>query len=349
MINKTYLEILGQYKALSQTVDFMCASKSSILSFFDSGMFERVTVIGSGSSYHIGEAVAMSAGLRLGCPSTAFTGGDMMLHAERYKSFFSGRTLAIFLSRSGETSELRNVMTFLRSEFKDTSILAITCTKGSDISQNADLSLELPWAYDESVCQTRSVTNLYAAALLFIGIASQNSDIIYAYRQLADFGEEYLSKVEAVAQDANALEWRSVVLLSDGEGFGLTAEAALAFNEISLTPSLYKHLLDVRHGPIVLVDNSTLVIARLDTEHFSYQRDLIYDLVKRGATVIVVSDVPLPPIDGVFSSLIFGKKLDESVVNAIVLPVAQLLSYYRAIKLGKNPDRPEGLDAWIKL
>jgi glucosamine 6-phosphate synthetase-like amidotransferase/phosphosugar isomerase protein len=33
----------------------------------------------------------------------------------------------------------------------------------------------------------------------------------------------------------------------------------------------------------------------------------------------------------------------------LVLPISQLLSYYKAIAIGLNPDNPEGLDAWIAL
>ena len=349
MSSKTYTEIHNQYEALAHTVEYMCERRDSCAKLYNNGCFKQVVVIGSGSSYHISEAVAMSANLRLGLPSAALTGGDLMLHPEQYAPLFAGRTLAIFLTRSGETSELVNAALCLRSEFKNTVVLAITCAERSGVANMADFALEIPWAFDESVCQTRSVTNLYAAALIFIGIASGCGEIIEGYRKLAEQGNQFLEKVEGVAESVSSLNWKNAVLLSDGEGFGITGEAALAFNEISLTPAVYKHLLDIRHGPIVLVDDSTLVIARLDQEQFSYQRDLVCDLVKRGAHVIVVSDAEVPRIDGVYATLTFGCSLNQGVVNAIMLPVAQLFSYYRALKLNKDPDKPEGLEAWIKL
>lgn len=349
MSSKTYTEIRSQYVALSRTVDYMCAQHDNCAKFYNQGQFKRVVIIGSGSSYHISEAVAMSANLRLGLPSIALTGGDLMLHPEQYSPLFSDKALAIFLTRSGETSELINAASCLRSEFKCTSILAITCAEHSDISKRADFALEIPWAFDESVCQTRSVTNLYAAALMFIDIASECNEIIEGYRHVTKLGEQFLENVDDVAKRMGSLDWENVVLLSDGEGFGITGEAALAFNEVSLTPAVYKHLLDIRHGPIVLVNNYTLVVARLDQERFDYQRDLICDLIKRGACVVVVSDVQLPRIDGVYATLTFGCKLNQGVVNAIMLPVAQLFSYYRAVKLNTDPDKPEGLEAWIKL
>ena len=186
-------------------------------------------------------------------------------------------------------------------------------------------------------------------AILARGVNPLSFDGLEVSVSAAELGNQFLEKIEGVAESVSSLNWKNAVLLSDGEGFGITGEAALAFNEISLTPAVYKHLLDIRHGPIVLVDDSTLVIARLDQEQFSYQRDLVCDLVKRGAHVIVVSDAEVPRIDGVYANLTFGCSLNQGVVNAIMLPVAQLFSYYRALKLNKDPDKPEGLEAWIKL
>lgn len=32
-----------------------------------------------------------------------------------------------------------------------------------------------------------------------------------------------------------------------------------------------------------------------------------------------------------------------------MMPIAQLLSVYKAAEIGVDPDNPDGLDAWIKL
>lgn len=349
MESKTYAEIHNQYDALARTVDYLSSRADECTKFFKSGAFNQIVFIGSGSSYHISEAAAMSARLRLDMAATALTGGDLMLHPEQYSPLFMGKTLAVFLTRSGETSELINAAEYLRHTFADVAIAAVVCAENSDLAVKAELSLEIPWAFDESVCQTRSVTNLYVAVLMLIDIASGSNDVAGSCRQLSTYGVQFLKSIESIAEEVSSMPWTNAVLLSDGEGFGIACEAALAFNEISLTPAMCKHLLDVRHGPIVLVDSSTLVIARLDTERFEYQSDLVRDLIKRGALVITVSDVDLPSIEGVYKQLNLGCRLDTGVVNAIVLPVAQLLSYYRALALGKNPDNPEGLDAWIKL
>ena len=41
--------------------------------------------------------------------------------------------------------------------------------------------------------------------------------------------------------------------------------------------------------------------------------------------------------------------VDYTVRGIYFIILNQLLSYYKAIKRGINPDQPEGLDAWINL
>ncbi len=100
-------------------------------------------------------------------------------------------------------------------------------------------------------------------------------------------------------------------------------------------------MLDVRHGPIVLFDAKTLVIIRIDPSEFAYQKDLVSDVLKHGAQVILVSDTEIPKVEGVRAQLAFGRELHPAAVNALLLPVAQLLAYYHALSIHVNPDQPE--------
>lgn len=45
-------------------------------------------------------------------------------------------------------------------------IISINAEADNDITPMSDLELSMPWLHDNSVCQTRTVTNFYAAALL---------------------------------------------------------------------------------------------------------------------------------------------------------------------------------------
>ena len=349
MESKTYAEIHGQYKALEKTCELLSGRRSECKAYFNKTAPDQIVVIGCGSSFQIAESIAMSARLRTGVASTPLPGGDLMLRIDEYAPLFSGKTLVISLSRSGSTSEALYAVRELKKKFDGISVCSIACTTDSPINIESDFTIEIPWAFDESVCQTRSVTNLYAAAMLFIGAVTDDDVLFEHYLGLAKDGESYLKTVEDAVADIGREGWTSAAILCDGEGFGVGKEAALAFNEIAYTHSTYKHVLDVRHGPIVLFNAKTLVVIQIDTAEFEYQKSLVQDVLKRGAQVILVSDTKLPPVEGVRAQIVFGRKFHPAAVGALLLPVAQMLAYYHALSIDANPDQPDGLDAWIAL
>ena len=349
MTSKTIREIHGQYEALEKTLALSEEKRAALKSFFAACEPDRILAVGCGSSYQLSQAVAMSAGIHLGKAAFAIPGGDLMLHEEQYAPLLQGRPLLVLLSRSGSTSEVLYALRSVKARNPAARALCIAATEGSAIAEESDFVLEIPWAFDESVCQTRCVTNLYAAAMLAIAAAADEESVFDSCRRLAAGGEAYIARFEEEIRGLAASGFGSVAVLADGEGAPVADEAALAFNEIAYTPSTFKHVLDVRHGPIVLFDEKTVVLFKAESEGLDYQRDLVEDLCRHGSTIVVVSDETLPPFEGVRAQISFGQKLHPMVSASLILPVAQLLAYYRAVALGVDPDAPSGLDAWIKL
>ena len=140
-------------------------------------------------------------------------------------------------------------------------------------------------------------------------------------------------------------------VLSDGETYGVAQEAALAMTEIAYITSQHKHVLDVRHGPILLIGPQTFVLIRTTIEGFELERLLVRDIVDRGATVITYSDTEhqSDPVSGVFAHIYFGTALSDATSAIPLLLPMQLLSYQTAIENGHDPDAPEGLSSYIKL
>lgn len=349
MQRKTYTEIFDQYNALKKTLDYCDKNYDRIRSFFQDARAENIVVIGCGSSYSLSRAVANNAQLFLNIPSMAIAGGDLMIHPNTYDAVFSQNTLLITLSRSGSTHEILFSAKKIREQYPLVKTLSFVCREDSSIGAVSDEVLVLPWAFDESVCQTRSVTNLFAGALYILAKLAGKSSVVQELSLLASEGDAFLHRIEEPIGRLAGTGWTNAMVLCDGESFGVAEEAALAFNEIAYTQSSCKHVLDVRHGPIVLIDEKTLVVAKLTKDGFDYQRALIEDLIRRRAAVVVIADEELPEIGGVAAELSFGHSLCDSVGAMLVLPVSQLLSYYKAVALGLNPDSPEGLDAWIAL
>jgi len=156
---------------------------------------------------------------------------------------------------------------------------------------------------------------------------------------------KYEDGIKAVAQRS----WSNVVILADGEMKGIAAEGAIAMTEIAQIPGNFYHLLDVRHGPMVLINKNTLVVACLRGNEFEYQKALIKDIAARGAEIIVYSDMPVEEIEEASLQITSCIKLNNAVSGIPFIFILQALACYRAVKEGVNPDSPDGLAAWIKL
>ena len=341
-------EIHSQYESLKKTYDLFQAKKAEIADFYAKNTPERVVLIGSGSSFSICQSAAVSIRLKLGVEANAVAAGDLMLHTDSYAPMLKNAWI-IALSRSGATHEVLNTINIVRSSY-GCKVVGIVCVEDSPISVSSDLSIEVPWSFDESVCQTRSVSNLYASVQLLTAVCSGVAGIEEEIAGIAENGAAYLEKIEpVVAQIACSREWKNAFVLADGEMAGIADEAALALTEISYLYSKQSRVLDVRHGPILLANQSTIMLVCVNQDGKEHQLKLVKDLVARGAGVILFSAEPFDEVEGVLAQVDFGRKLSASTLSIPMLAIAQLFAYHNALQKGMNPDAPGGLSAWISL
>ncbi len=344
----TYQELKDQYAALRRTYAHIMGRRDELLAFRERHAPRKIAYLACGSSYYISQSAALSAWIRLGLPSLAMPAGDLMLHHDTYRGILAD-ALLIAPTRSGSTSEVLLALDKAKKQEPIRPVLAVTCVENGEVAGLADYVLELPWAFDASVCQTRTVSNLYAANLLLIAIWCGGQGLIDDLGRAIETGPAFMDRFETKLAGIAREPWRRVVVLADGELRGIAREGALAFTEIARVPGSYHHLLDVRHGPMVLVGEDTLVLAALSREGAQYEEGLLADLIKQGATVVTYSDTPAPPRPGTKLHADSGCGMDPAARGLHFIFLAQALAYYKAVHKGVNPDQPEGLDAWIKL
>ena len=89
-----------------------------------------------------------------------------------------------------------------------------------------DLNLTLNWCHDDSVCQTRTVTNLYASTLLLAAEYARDDrlreSVLAAMRESTSFQLKYRPVLAEIAN----LDWDNVVVLADGPICGIAEEGA---------------------------------------------------------------------------------------------------------------------------
>ncbi len=343
---KTYQEIQSQYPALERALALAESRCDDARRLIDRTQPGTILFLGSGSSYCLARSLALTAQLNLGIPALALPAGDCMLHTTRYEETMDG-ALVVAISHSGRTSEVIEATSRLK-DMANASVLCLCATEGSELAALSDMALEMPWCYDTSVCQTRAVSCLFAAGMALIAHLAGNEALLEGLKRAVAGGPAYLERIEPDLAKLAAQPWKSAVLLADAEIAGIASEGALAFQEIARKPSVHHHLLDLRHGPMVIVGPETLVIAAL-TDGNQYELALLGDVAKKGAKLVVYSDIPLDGLPDGALNLSFGRSLPHGARGLPLILIAQLLAYHRAVADGLDPDHPEGLEPWIRL
>lgn len=343
----TEKEIFGQYDSLIKTYDYFINKSEEIENFWKKRKMENIIFTGCGSSYSICRSAYISAMMRLGKFSLSVPSGDLLVNFNHYKDIIK-KSMFIIPSRSGSTSEIIIVVRKAKSEY-NIPCISISAKESSELEQLADLNLVIPWAFDESVCQTQTVTNLYMACLLLIGIISRDEGLLEEIKHATVAGKAYIEEYKGILKEiAVTGTWEKVVILGDSEIGGIAMEGALAFMEICRVPSNFYNVLDVRHGPMVTIDYKTLVIAALSPEEELYQKDLIQDLKHKGAMIVTLS-TKKENYWGSDYNITLPMYENYAVAGIPYIFVPQAISFYKAMHMGINPDKPEGLDSWIQL
>jgi fructoselysine-6-P-deglycase FrlB-like protein len=240
-----YQETIAQYDALSETYRYMLENKDRILNFYKDHNFNFLVFTGCGSSYEISRSTSFSASIRLKANAIAIAAGDIMINHPSYKNVLE-KSLLCVISRSGSTSEILNAVDIAKQNY-GSSVLSIVCASNTELAEKSDFVLEMPWAFDESVCQTRTVTNLYAANLMLTAFLNNDTRLIKELSKAIETGNQFIQEWTKKIEAASGGDWDNAVILADGEIHGLAQEGALAFKEICNTHSNYYHVLDVRH------------------------------------------------------------------------------------------------------
>jgi glucosamine--fructose-6-phosphate aminotransferase (isomerizing) len=308
--------------------------------FFREGRYEALAFTGCGSSYYLSLAAASSAGELLGIPSWGVPASEVWLRpAGAIPS--KGRTLLVAASRSGETTEtLRACRAFL--ETKAGGLVTLSCYPGSTLAEMGRINLVFPQAQEISVAQTRALSSLYLAATGLIGLWANRPQAIEEMAALPQVGRKVLSEYAGLARELGSDPTLDrFYFLGSGPAYGLACELSLKMKEMALSQSEPFHVLEFRHGPQSMVTQSTLIVALLSDSRGPHERAVLQEMRDKNARTVTIGESE--------ADVCFRSGLTEFSLSALYLPFGQLLAYERAISRGLDPDRPQYLEAVVKL
>ncbi|HXL02974.1 MAG TPA: SIS domain-containing protein [Candidatus Atribacteria bacterium] len=339
----TYQEILKQSTTWEKTLHYL-KEQENYFSQFLAETYDNVIFTGCGSSYNLSLVAShfWQTGKQIparGVPAseTFLFPGGVFLPRNRY--------LLFGISRSGETTETVKALQHFQDKFKGKTV-GVSCEENSSLLKAADYQISLPFAHEESVVMTQSFPSILLSFLFLSLLESKSTDNLSL---LPEILEKYLSSGEKTIKDlVSNLSFDKFIFLGNGPYYGIAWEGSLKLKEMSLTSTETFHFLEFRHGPKSVVDEKTLIIALSSQRAFSWEKEVMMEMMDLGATILHLGKNPLNSpraIEITFSEEI----LDDFSLPVLYLPFLQLLGYYRAKNKGLNPDTPRYLAKVVKI
>jgi glucosamine--fructose-6-phosphate aminotransferase (isomerizing) len=199
-----------------------------------------------------------------------------------------------------------------------------------------------PEAQEESIAQTRAFSTLYVAVTVLAALWGGREDIFAPMRAVAESARRMLTDYGALAQTLGQDdELDRYYFLGSGPRYGLACELNLKMKEMALCFSEPFHFMEFRHGPMSMVTPSTLLVGLLSERNRDYEHAVLDEMRQRGARLLVMAETD--------ADVAFASGVDESLRNALYLPIGQLLAFERSLHKSLDPDRPHSLDAVVRL
>ena len=353
----TKKEIGHQPEVWLKTYNVVNKKKEAILLFLDEVLEKDTDVIltGAGSSAFIGDIVKGSFLSRRGVVARAIPSTDLVTHPEQYFSR-EKRTLLVSFARSGNSPESIAGVDIANKYCSEVYQIIITCnSKGklyTKYSGEKVLSILLPEeTNDVSLAMTSSFTSMLLAFVLIARIDTIEKELP-SVKVLARWVEGFIEKSKEDVEKLSSLDFKRAVFLGSGPLGAVARESHLKLQELTDGGVICKFdtFLGFRHGPKVVIDNTTLIVYQLSDDKYSqlYELDLIKQInsSNKGLAQVLIAKEPVL-IDGFNPELelFFADNSDKSTIDIEYLSLAhvvfaQRLGYYKSIKMGLDPDSP---------
>jgi glucosamine--fructose-6-phosphate aminotransferase (isomerizing) len=263
----------------------------------------------------------------------------------------SGKSLAIFVSQSGETADTLAALKLCKQRRIRT--LGIVNVVGSSIARECDRTIATQAGPEISVASTKAYTaQVLSLTLLGLHIAQVQevpgvnvAHWVEALRNLPETARAVLAldeQVKAIAEETAAC--KLCFFLGRGADASVAMEGALKLKEVAYIPTQESPAGEMKHGPLALVEPGVLaVFGATDPAILDKVISNMKEVQARGGRVITIttddgtvqkaSDLTLRIPSTPFEFL-------NAVLSVIPL---QLFAYYAAHRRGCEIDQPRNL------
>ena len=271
----------------------------------------------------------------------------------RYRDpIINKKTLMIVISQSGETADTLAAMK-LGKRLK-ARVIAVTNVVGSSVSREADDVLYTLAGPEIAVASTKAYTTqliaMYIIALFFAEnkntLSSEEiEEIKKEMLELPEKEEIALKHDEAVTKFAlENFKEHDMFYLGRGLDYAVAMEGSLKVKEISYIHSEAYAGGELKHGPIALIEDGTVVIA-LATQQGLFEKMVsnIKEITTRGAKVLAVAMEGNEVVEKSCDSAIYIPRVNPILAPVVSVIPLQMLAYHISILKGCDVDKPRNL------
>lgn len=261
------------------------------------------------------------------------------------------RTLVFVVSQSGETADTLGALR--EAHRKGYRVLGICNNVGSTIARESDGGVYMHAGPEIGVAATKSFTSqvtIFALIALLLGrmrhvSAAQGRELIADIEKLPAQMEKILSQCDRIEKIAKKYcQAHSMLFFGRLFQYGIALEGALKMKEITYVHATGYPAAELKHGIIALVDKNTpsVLICPQDSVH-DKNMSTMQEIKARKGPVIALATEGDTAVESIADDVIWLPKASDYTLPVLSVVPLQLLSYYTAVALNRDVDKPRNL------
>lgn len=345
-------EIFEQPQAVKETfekrvhngkVDF-----SDVLNYEDIKNINKIYIIACGTAYHAG----LQGQFALQKIAKLDSATDIASEFRYSDPFVDEKTMVIFVSQSGETSD--TLAALKEAKAKGALTIAVTNVVGSTISREAHKTIYTMAGPEIAVASTKAYTTqvtifyllaLYMAELRKVISKEKYEEYLSEIKNMPEKIQNILDNCEKIKTAAEYFKDRTNgFFIGRGLDYKVAVEGSLKIKEVSYVHTEAFASGELKHGTIALIEEGTPVVV-IATQKNLIDKSVsnIKEVKARGAYIITVGFEDEENLKNVSDNFIGIPECDDMFSGFLSIVPLQLLAYYTSDAKGIDVDKPRNL------
>lgn len=345
-------EIFEQPQAVKETfekrvhngkVDF-----SDVLNYEDIKNINKIYIVACGTAYHAG----LQGQFALQKIAKLDSATDIASEFRYSDPFIDEKTMVIFVSQSGETSD--TLAALKEAKAKGALTIAVTNVVGSTISREAHKTIYTMAGPEIAVASTKAYTTqvtifyllaLYMAELRKVISKEKYEEYLSEIKNMPEKIQNILDNCEKIKAAAEYFKDRTNgFFIGRGLDYKVAVEASLKIKEVSYVHTEAFASGELKHGTIALIEEGTPVVV-IATQKNLIDKSVsnIKEVKARGAYIITVGFDDEESLKNVSDNFIGIPECNDMFSGFLSIVPLQLLAYYTSDAKGIDVDKPRNL------